>query len=157
MLAAKQELERAVQSLQSDVARHDSIKARALAEVASLVAERDRLRAENSAQSHMLASLEDNARIPALSASELAKLSDAALATISAEAAALTASVFREDGRRATLTATSPTNECVICNERPLQVAFGCGHFCACEVCATGLWKCIWRAPVTEQRRIYPS
>ena len=74
------------------------------------------------------------------------------------EAAALTASIFREEGRRAALTATSPTNECVICNERPPQVAFGRGQFCACEVCATGLWKCpICRAPVTEQRRIYPS
>lgn len=96
----------------------------------------------------------------AFACGDLAALSDTSLAAFSAEAAVLAHSLVREDARRAALAATSTatTNECVICSERPLQVAFGCGHFCACEVCATGLTKCpICRAPVTERRRIYAS
>ena len=95
--------------------------------------------------------------MPAPSAGDLAALSDEALAAFSAEAAALSHKLVSEDARRAAI-ATTSTNECVVCHERPLEVAFGCGHFCACDACARGLSKCpICRAPVTERRRIYAS
>ena len=120
------------------------------ADKASLVAERDSLRAERDA-------LEESARlVPAPSAGDLAALSDEALAAFSAEAAALSHTLVREDARRAAL--VTPTSECVVCQAAPLQIALGCGHFCACDACAQGLSKCpICRAPVTERRRIYAS
>ena len=68
--------------------------------------------------------------------------------------------LVREDARRAAhaATATATTSECVVCQAAPLQIALGCGHFCACDACARGLSKCpICRAPVTERRRIYAS
>jgi len=129
-----------------------------LAENTSLLTERASLVAERAS---LYSLVEESAQlVPAPSAGDLAALSDTSLAAFSAEAAVLAHSLVREDSRRAALAATSTaaTNECVICSERPLQVAFGCGHFCACEVCATGLTKCpICRAPVTERRRIYAS
>ena len=171
-LAEKAELEKKFRSHQWDVTRHKMEKTRARSEVtacnvrierlqadkASLVdqaralaAERDSLRAE-------LDALEESARlVPAPSAGDLAALSDEALAAFSAEAAALSHALVSEDARRAAI-ATTSTNECVVCHERPLEVAFGCGHFCACDACARGLSKCpICRAPVTERRRIYAS
>ena len=73
------------------------------------------------------------------------------------KAAALSHSLVREEARRAA-TATATTSECVVCQAAPLQIALGCGHFCACDACARGLSKCpICRAPVTERRRIYAS
>ena len=178
-LAEKTELEKKFRSHQWDVTRHKMEKTRARSEVAAcnvqmerlraqmerlradkaslvdqaraLAAERDSLRAERDA-------LEEDARlVPAPSAGDLAALSDEALAAFSAEAAALSHSLVSEDARRAAI-ATTSTNECVVCHERPLEVAFGCGHFCACDACARGLSKCpICRAPVTERRRIYAS
>ena len=86
-----------------------------------------------------------------------ASLSADALSTFAAEAAALSHSLVREEARRAA-TATATTSECVVCQAAPLQIALGCGHFCACDACARGLSKCpICRAPVTERRRIYAS
>ena len=82
-----------------------------------------------------------------------------ALAAFSAEAAALSHKLVSEEARRAAI-ATTSTNECVVCHERPLEVAFGCGHFCTCVECGISakLSKCpICRAPVTERRRIYAS
>ena len=172
LLVEKADLENKFRSHQWDVTRHKMEKTRARSEVtacnvrierlqadkASLVdqaralaAERDSLRAE-------LDALEESARlVPAPSAGDLAALSDEALAAFSAEAAALSHSLVSEDARRAAI-ATTSTNECVVCHERPLEVAFGCGHFCACDACARGLSKCpICRAPVTERRRIYAS
>ena len=172
MLVEKADLENKFRSHQWDVTRHKMEKTRARSEVtacnvrierlradkASLVdqaralaAERDSLRAERDA-------LEESARlVPAPSAGDLAALSDEALAAFSAEAAALSHALVSEDARRAAI-ATTSTNECVVCHERPLEVAFGCGHFCACDACARGLSKCpICRAPVTERRRIYAS
>ena len=160
LLAAKAELERH----SWDVAQIESERAEEVAKVivrdmqierlradkASLVAERDSLRAERDA-------LEEDARlVPAPSAGDLAALPDDALATFAAEAAALSHSLVKEEARRAaTLTTTS---ECVVCQAAPLQIALGCGHFCACDACARGLSKCpICRAPVTERRRIYAS
>ena len=160
LLAAKAELERH----SWDVAQIESERAEEVAKVivrdmqierlradkVSLVAERDSLRAERDA-------LEEDARlVPAPSAGDLAALPDDALATFAAEAAALSHSLVKEEARRAaTLTTTS---ECVVCQAAPLQIALGCGHFCACDACARGLSKCpICRAPVTERRRIYAS
>ena len=146
---ARVESERAAE-LAKVIARDVRIE-RLLADKTSLVAERDSLRAERDA-------LEESARlVPAPSARDLAALSDEALAAFSAEAAALSHKLVSEDARRAAI-ATTSTNECVVCHERPLEVAFGCGHFCACDACARGLSKCpICRAPVTERRRIYAS
>ena len=172
LLVEKADLENKFRSHQWDVTRHKMEKTRARSEVtacnvrierlqadkASLVdqaralaAERDSLRAERDA-------LEESARlVPAPSAGDLAALSDEALAAFSAEAAALSHALVSEDARRAAI-ATTSTNECVVCHERPLEVAFGCGHFCVCDACARGLSKCpICRAPVTERRRIYAS
>ncbi len=161
LLAAKAELERH----SWDVAQIESERAEEVAKVivrdmqierlrtdkASLVAERDSLRAERDA-------LEESARlVPAPSAGDLAALPDDALSTFAAEAAALSHSLVREEARRAA-TATATTSECVVCQSSPLQIALGCGHFCACDACARGLSKCpICRAPVTERRRIYAS
>ena len=161
LLAAKAELERH----SWDVAQIESERAEEVAKVivrdmqierlradkASLVAERDSLRAERDA-------LEEDARlVPAPSAGDLAALPDDALSTFAAEAAALSHSLVREEARRAA-TATATTSECVVCQAAPLQIALGCGHFCACDACARGLSKCpICRAPVTERRRIYAS
>ena len=161
LLAAKAELERH----SWDVAQIESERAEEVAKVivrdmqierlradkASLVAERDSLRAERDA-------LEEDARlVPAPSAGDLAALDDDALSTFAAEAAALSHSLVREEARRAA-TATATTSECVVCQAAPLQIALGCGHFCACDACARGLSKCpICRAPVTERRRIYAS
>ena len=172
LLVEKADLENKFRSHQWDVTRHKMEKTRARSEVtacnvrierlqadkASLVdqaralaAERDSLRAE-------LDALEESARlVPAPSAGDLAALSDEALAAFSAEAAALSHKLVSEDARRAAI-ATTSTNECVVCHERPLEVAFGCGHFCACDACARGLSKCpICRAPVTDRRRIFAS
>ncbi len=146
---ARVESERAAE-LAKVIARDVRIE-RLLADKTSLVAERDSLRAERDA-------LEESARlVPAPSAGDLAALDDDALSTFAAEAAALSHSLVREEARRAaTLTAT--TSECVVCQAAPLQIALGCGHFCACDACARGLSKCpICRAPVTERRRIYAS
>jgi len=161
LLAAKAELERH----SWDVAQIESERAEEVAKVivrdmqierlradkASLVAERDSLRAERDA-------LEEDARlVPAPSAGDLAALDDDALSAFAAEAAALSHSLVREEARRAA-TATAPASECVVCQSHPLQIALGCGHFCACDACARGLSKCpICRAPVTERRRIYAS
>ena len=95
--------------------------------------------------------------MPAPSAGDLAALDDDALSAFAAEAAALSHSLVREEARRVA-TATATTSECVVCQAAPLQIALGCGHFCACDACACGLSKCpICRAPVTERRRIYAS
>ena len=174
LLVEKADLENKFRSHQWDVTRHKMEKTRARSEVtacnvrierlqadkASLVdqaralaAERDSLRAERDA-------LEESARlVPAPSAGDLAALSDEALAAFSAEAAALSHSLVSEDARRAAI-ATTSTNECVVCHERPLEVAFGCGHFCTCVQCGISakLSKCpICRAPVTDRRRIFAS
>ena len=172
LLVEKADLENKFRSHQWDVTRHKMEKTRARSEVtacnvrierlqadkASLVdqaralaAERDGLRAERDA-------LEEDARlVPAPSAGDLAALPDDALSTFAAEAAALSHSLVREEARRAA-TATAVTSECVVCQAAPLQIALGCGHFCACDACARGLSKCpICRAPVTERRRIYAS
>ncbi|CAH0375113.1 unnamed protein product [Pelagomonas calceolata] len=127
-------------------------------EARTLAAERDLLHRENTSLLAERDALEESARlVPAPSAGDLAALSDEALAAFSAEAAALSHALVSEDARRAAI-ATTSTNECVVCHERPLEVAFGCGHFCACDACARGLSKCpICRAPVTERRRIYAS
>ena len=162
LLAAKAELERH----SWDVAQIESERAEEVAKVivrdmqierlradkASLVAERDSLRAERDA-------LEESARlVPAPSAGDLAALPDDALSTFAAEAAALSHSLVREEARRAATLTAAPTSECVVCQSAPLQIALGCGHFCACDACARGLSKCpICRAPVTERRRIYAS
>ena len=134
LLAAKAELERH----SWDVAQIESERAEEVAKVivrdmqierlradkASLVAERDSLRAERDA-------LEESARlVPAPSAGDLAALDDDALSTFAAEAAALSHSLVREEARRAA-TATATTSECVVCQAAPLQIALGCGHFCA--------------------------
>ena len=161
LLAAKAELERHswdVAQIESERAEEvakvivrDMQIERLLADKTSLVTERDSLRAERDA-------LEESARlVPAPSAGDLAALPDDALATFAAEAAALSHSLVREEARRAA-TATATTSECVVCQAAPLQIALGCGHFCACDACARGLSKCpICRAPVTERRRIYAS
>ena len=127
---------------------------RLAAEHTSLVAEREALRETCDALG-----AENEALTAAPTEADLAGLSDVTLANIAADAAALQHACLKEDARRtATAPAAGAANECVVCTERPLQVAFGCGHFCACEVCATGLSKCpICRAPVTERRRIYAS
>ena len=180
-LAEKAELEKKFRPHQWDVTRHKMEKTRARSEVAAcnvqmerlraqmerlradkaslvdqaraLAAERDGLRAERDA-------LEEDARlVPAPSAGDLAALSDEALAAFSAEAAALSHKLVSEDARRAAV-ATTSTNECVVCHERPLEVAFGCGHFCTCVECGISakLSKCpICRAPVTDRRRIFAS
>ena len=174
LLVEKADLENKFRSHQWDVTRHKMEKTRARSEVtacnvrierlqadkASLVdqaralaAERDSLRAERDA-------LEESARlVPAPSAGDLAAMSDEALAAFSAEAAALSHKLVSEDARRAAI-ATTSTNECVVCHERPLEVAFGCGHFCTCVECGISakLSKCpICRAPVTDRRRIFAS
>ncbi len=135
------------------IERHLADKACLVDEYRALAAERDSLRAERDA-------LEESARlVPAPSAGDLAALSDDALSAFSAEAAALSHKLVSEDARRAAI-ATTSTNECVVCHERPLEVAFGCGHFCTCVECGISakLSKCpICRAPVTERRRIYAS
>ena len=140
-------LEQAHDALNAVTAERDRFGA----EMASLIAERDALRYERDA-------LEEDARlVPAPSAGDLAALPDDALSTFAAEAAALSHSLVREEARRAA-TATATTSECVVCQAAPLQIALGCGHFCACDACARGLSKCpICRAPVTERRRIYAS
>jgi hypothetical protein len=181
LLVEKADLENKFRSHQWDVTRHKMEKTRARSEVAAcnvqmerlraqverlradkaslvdqaraLAAERDSLRAERDA-------LEESARlVPAPSAGDLAALSDEALAAFSAEAAALSHKLVSEDARRAAI-ATTSTNECVVCHERPLEVAFGCGHFCTCVECGISakLSKCpICRAPVTDRRRIFAS
>ena len=126
-------------------------------EARTLAAERDLLHQENTSLLAERDALEESARlVPAPSAGDLAALPDDALSTFAAEAAALSHSLVKEEARRAaTLTTTS---ECVVCQAAPLQIALGCGHFCACDACARGLSKCpICRAPVTERRRIYAS
>ena len=126
-------------------------------EARALAAERDLLHQENTSLLAERDALEESARlVPTPSAGDLAAMSDAALSAFAAEAAALSHSLVREEARRAaTLTTTS---ECVVCQAAPLQIALGCGHFCACDACARGLSKCpICRAPVTERRRIYAS
>ncbi len=177
-LAEKAELEKKFRSHQWDVTRHKMEKTRARSEVAAcnvqmecLRAQMERLRADKASlvdQARALAAerdslraerdnLEESARlVPAPSAGDLVALSDDALSTFAAEAAALSHSLVKEEARRAaTLTTTS---ECVVCQSSPLQIALGCGHFCACDACARGLSKCpICRAPVTERRRIYAS
>ena len=120
LLAAKAELERH----SWDVAQIESERAEEVAKVivrdmqierlradkASLVAERDSLRAERDA-------LEEDAQlVPAPSAGDLAALTDDALAAFSAEAAALSHTLVREDARRAAV-ATTSTNECVVCHD----------------------------------------
>ena len=142
-------LEQAHDALNAVTAERDRFGA----EMASLIAERDALRYERDA-------LEEDARlVPAPSAGDLAALSDEALAAFSAEAAALSHKLVSEDARRAAI-ATTSTNECVVCHERPLEVAFGCGHFCTCVECGISakISKCpICRAPVTDRRRIFAS
>ena len=127
-------------------------------EARTLAAERDLLHQENTSLLAERDALEESARlVPTPSAGDLAAMSDAALSTFAAEAAALSHSLVREEARRAA-TATATTSECVVCQAAPLQIALGCGHFCACDACARGLSKCpICRAPVTERRRIYAS
>jgi len=127
-------------------------------EARTLAAERDLLHQENTSLLAERDALEVSARlVPTPSAGDLAAMSDAALSTFAAEAAALSHSLVREEARRAA-TATTTTSECVVCQAAPLQIALGCGHFCACDACARGLSKCpICRAPVTERRRIYAS
>ena len=127
-------------------------------EARTLAAERDLLHQENTSLLAERDALEESARlVPTPSAGDLAAMSDAALSTFAAEAAALSHSLVREEARRAA-TATTTTSECVVCQAAPLQIALGCGHFCACDACARGLSKCpICRAPVTERRRIYAS
>ena len=174
LLVQKAELEKKFRSHQWDVTRHKMEKTRARSEVAAcnvkmerlradkaslvdqaraLAAERDSLRAERDA-------LEESARlVPAPSSGDLAALSDEALAAFSAEAAALSHKLVSEDARRAAV-ATTSTNECVVCHDRPLEVAFGCGHFCTCVECGISakISKCpICRAPVTDRRRIFAS
>ena len=185
-LAEKTELEKKFRSHQWDVTRHKMEKTRARSEVAAcnvqmerlraqmerlradktslvdearaLAAERDLLHRENTSLLAERDALEESARlVPAPSAGDLAALPDEALSTFAAEAAALSHALVREEARRAA-TATAPTSECVVCQAAPLQIALGCGHFCACDACARGLSKCpICRAPVTERRRIYAS
>ena len=175
LLAAKAELERHswdVAQIESEraeefakvIARDVQIErlradnASLVIEARTLAAERDLLHRENTSLLAERDALEESARlVPAPSAGDLAALPDDALSTFAAEAAALSHSLVREEARRAaTLTAT--TSECVVCQAAPLQIALGCGHFCACDACARGLSKCpICRAPVTERRRIYAS
>ncbi len=175
LLAAKAELERHswdVAQIESEraeefakvIARDVQIErlradnASLVIEARTLAAERDLLHRENTSLLAERDALEESARlVPAPSAGDLAALDDDALSTFAAEAAALSHSLVREEARRAaTLTAT--TSECVVCQAAPLQIALGCGHFCACDACARGLSKCpICRAPVTERRRIYAS
>ena len=175
VLAAKAALEATVLPLKRDRALYFNGKLRAEAQLRNreaalaqahdalnaVAAERDRLVTERDALLAERDALEESARlVPAPSAGDLAALPDDALATFAAEAAALSHTLVREDARRAALaaTATAPTSECVVCQSSPLQIALGCGHFCACDACARGLSKCpICRAPVTERRRIYAS
>ena len=176
VLAAKAALEATVLSLKRERARLNTGKLRAEAQfrnrearleqaqgaLNAIGAERDRLVTERDAllaeRDTLRDAIEEDARlVPAPSAGDLAAMSDEALAAFSAEAAALSHTLVREDARRAA-TATETTSECVVCHERPLEVAFGCGHFCACDACARGLSKCpICRAPVTDRRRIFAS
>ena len=172
LLVQKADLENKFRSHQWDVTRHKMEKTRARSEVAACNVRMERLQADKASLVHQarvlaadrdalraeLDALEESARlVPAPSAGDLAALSDEALAAFSAEAAALSHKLVSEDARRAAI-ATTSTNECVVCHERPLEVAFGCGHFCACDACARGLSKCpICRAPVTDRRRIFAS
>ena len=175
LLAAKAELERHswdVAQIESEraeefakvIARDVQIErlradnASLVIEARTLAAERDLLHRENTSLLAERDALEESARlVPAPSAGDLAALPDDALSTFAAEAAALSHSLVREEARRAA-TATAPASECVVCQAAPLQIALGCGHFCACDACARGLSKCpICRAPVTERRRIYAS
>ena len=172
VLAAKAALEATVLPLKRDRALYFNGKLRAEAQLRNreaalaqahdalnaVAAERDRLVTERDALLAERDALEESARlVPAPSAGDLAALPDDALSTFAAEAAALSHSLVREEARRAA-TATAPTSECVVCQSAPLQIALGCGHFCACDACARGLSKCpICRAPVTERRRIYAS
>ena len=172
LLAEKAELENKFRSHQWDVTRHKMEKTRARSEVAACNVRMERLQADKASLVHQarvlaadrdalraeLDALEESARlVPAPSAGDLAAMSDEALAAFSAEAAALSHKLVSEDARRAAI-ATTSTNECVVCHERPLEVAFSCGHFCACDACARGLSKCpICRAPVTDRRRIFAS
>ena len=175
LLAAKAELERhswdvaqieseRAENLAKVIARDVQIErlqadnASLVIEARTLAAERDLLHQENTSLLAERDALEESARlVPTPSAGDLAAMSDAALSAFAAEAAALSHSLVREEARRAA-TATTPTSECVVCQAAPLQIALGCGHFCACDACARGLSKCpICRAPVTERRRIYAS
>ena len=172
LLVQKADLENKFRSHQWDVTRHKMEKTRARSEVAACNVRMERLQADKASLVHQarvlaadrdalraeLDALEESARlVPAPSAGDLAAMSDEALAAFSAEAAALSHKLVSEDARRAAI-ATTSTNECVVCHERPLEVAFGCGHFCACDACARGLSKCpICRAPVTDRRRIFAS
>ena len=172
VLAAKAALEATVLPLKRDRALYFNGKLRAEAQLRNreaalaqahdalnaVAAERDRLVTERDALLAERDALEESARlVPAPSAGDLAALPDDALSTFAAEAAALSHSLVREEARRAA-TATATTSECVVCQAAPLQIALGCGHFCACDACARGLSKCpICRAPVTERRRIYAS
>ena len=174
LLVQKADLENKFRSHQWDVTRHKMEKTRARSEVAACNVRMERLQADKASLVHQarvlaadrdalraeLDALEESARlVPAPSAGDLAALSDEALAAFSAEAAALSHKLVSEDARRAAI-ATTSTNECVVCHERPLEVAFGCGHFCTCVECGISakLSKCpICRAPVTDRRRIFAS
>ena len=50
-------------------------------------------------------------------------------------------------------------NECVLCMENDVEVAFvPCGHFCVCVGCAAGLAQCpICRHDVERELRVYMS
>ena len=87
-------------------------------EARTLAAERDLLHQENTSLLAERDALEESARlVPTPSAGDLAAMSDAALSTFAAEAAALSHSLVREEARRAA-TATATTSECVVCQRR---------------------------------------
>ena len=87
-------------------------------EARALAAERDLLHQENASLLAERDALEVSARlVPTPSAGDLAAMSDAALSTFAAEAAALSHSLVREEARRAA-TATATTSECVVCQRR---------------------------------------
>lgn len=51
-----------------------------------------------------------------------------------------------------------PSSECIVCLAGSREVAFDCGHLCACNSCANNLSLCpVCRVPITERRRIFSS
>lgn len=94
-------------------------------------------------------------------------LSSQTLSRIEATLPGLQLSVTREIVRRemqksedqtGTGESLDPSSECIVCLAGLREVAFDCGHLCACNGCANSLALCpVCRVPITERRRIFSS
>ena len=90
----------------------------------------------------------------------LGNLSDEVLARLSGKTARLHRECLLEEARRSAAAAPRPgPTECVVCLERPREIAFDpCGHLAACETCSRSLGQCpICRRDVEARRRIFSS